>query len=131
MPIALFVSNAATGAAESIEVQQQQSETFAADPAAALRSRFMCFWPSLCAIMASQVGGIAHLYSRVELLGGFGMAAMAVQALSIASITLVLAVLRVGYRFWFVLGNLCCKVWGWRHHWPNGVAGVIAAAVLA
>ena len=36
--------------------------------------------------MASQIGGIAHLYGRVEVISDFATASMAVQALSIGSI---------------------------------------------
>ena len=85
--------------------------------------------------MASQVGGIAHLYSRVELLGGFGMAAMAVQALSIASIGGRFfggwLVSRISIR-WFALGNLLLQSLGMAliALAPNAVVGVIAAAVF-
>ena len=85
--------------------------------------------------MGAQVGSIAHLYSRVELLGDFTMAAMAVQALSIASIT---------GRFiggwlvsWmpirrFALGNVLFLKLGLLliAFAPNGVMGVVAAGVF-
>ena len=138
VPIALFLRfpSAAIAAVESAEAQQQQSETLVADLAAALRSRFYVLLAlAYVLIMASQVGGIAHLYSRVELLGGFGMAAMAVQALSIASIGGRFfggwLVSRISIR-WFALGNLLLQSLGMAliALAPNAVVGVIAAAVF-
>jgi hypothetical protein len=79
-------------------------------------------------IMAAQVGGIAHLYSRVELIGGFTMAAMAVQALAIASITGRFVggwlVSWVPIR-WFAMGNLLLQSVGLLliAVAPNGVMG--------
>ena len=138
VPIALFLRfpNEASGAVDSAGALQQQSERIATDLAAALRSRFYVFLTlAYVLIMASQVGGIAHLYSRVELLGGFTMAAMAVQALSIASIGGRFfggwLVSRVSIR-WFALGNVLLQSVGLLliAFAPNGLMGVIAAAVF-
>ncbi len=63
-------------------------------------------------IMCSQVGAIAHLYNRVDLIAGYDFAAQSIQALSVASI--------LGRFFggWlvnkistssFALGNLCLQ----------------------
>ena len=63
-------------------------------------------------IMCSQVGAIAHLYNRVDLVAGYDFAAQSIQALSVASI--------LGRFFggWlvnkistssFALGNLCLQ----------------------
>ena len=90
VPIALFLrfpSNEESSAHNAADTGQLSSQ-LAASLAAALRSRFYILLAvAYVLIMGSQVGSIAHLYSRVELLGDFTMAALAVQALSIASIT--------------------------------------------
>ena len=77
---------------------------------AAVRSKFfslLTFAYVLC--MASQVGGIAHLYNRAEGEVGYAIAATAVQVLSIMSILCRLLggllVTRVPIRI-FTLGNL-------------------------
>tara|TARA_X000000950_G_scaffold218514_1_gene263014 strand:- start:10881 stop:12152 length:1272 start_codon:yes stop_codon:yes gene_type:complete len=83
---------------------------------AAVSSRFYIF---LCAafvlIMASQVGGIAHLYNRVEQLSSYTQAALAVQVLSVSSILGRFAggwiVSRVPIR-WFARGNLVLQAIG-------------------
>jgi predicted MFS family arabinose efflux permease len=66
-------------------------------------------------IMAAQVGGIAHLYSRVTLIADFQTAAYAVQALSICSISGRFLggwlVSRIPIR-WFALGNLTLQALG-------------------
>ncbi len=54
---------------------------------AAVRTRFFILLATgyvLC--MGAQVGGIAHLYGRVEMLGGYASASIAVQVLSVCSI---------------------------------------------
>jgi len=65
-------------------------------------------------IMMAQVGGIAHLYSRVELLADFQTAAYAVQALSIMQYQRAFLggwlVSRIPIR-WFALGNLLLQIW--------------------
>jgi MFS family permease len=83
-------------------------------------------------IMAAQVGGIAHLYSRVQTLAGFTHAAYAVQALSICSIAGRFLggwlVSRMPIKR-FAFGNLtiqilglCCVALA-----PNGFWAVVAA----
>ena len=138
VPIALFLRfpNDDSGELQSADALQQQSEKIATDLAAALRSRFYVLLAlAYVLIMASQVGGIAHLYSRVELLGDFTMAAMAVQALSIASIGGRFfggwLVGRVSIR-WFALGNLLLQSVGLLliAFATNGATGVVAAAVF-
>ena len=90
VPIALFLrfpSNEESSAHNAVDTGQLSAQ-LAVSLAAALRSRFYILLAvAYVLIMGSQVGSIAHLYSRVELLGDFTMAALAVQALSIASIT--------------------------------------------
>ena len=138
VPIALFLrfpSNEESSANNAADTGQL-SEQLAASLAAALRSRFYILLAvAYVLIMGSQVGSIAHLYSRVELLGDFTMAALAVQALSIASIT---------GRFiggwlvsWmpirrFALGNLLLQSFGLLliALAPNSVMGVVAAGIF-
>ena len=138
VPIALFLrfpSNEESSAHNAADTGQLSAQ-LAASLAAALRSRFyMLLAVAYVLIMGSQVGSIAHLYSRVELLGDFTMAALAVQALSIASIT---------GRFiggwlvsWmpirrFALGNLLLQSVGLLliAFAPNSVMGVVAAGIF-
>ena len=138
VPIALFLrfpSNEESSAHNAADTGQLSAQ-LAASLAAALRSRFyILFAVAYVLIMGSQVGSIAHLYSRVELLGDFTMAALAVQALSIASIT---------GRFiggwlvsWmpirrFALGNLLLQSVGLLliAFAPNSVMGVVAAGIF-
>ncbi|MEE3173561.1 MAG: MFS transporter [Pseudomonadota bacterium] len=138
IPIALFLrfpsneESLANNAADTGQLSVQ----LAASLAAALRSRFFILLAvAYVLIMGSQVGSIAHLYSRVELLGDFTMAALAVQALSIASIT---------GRFiggwlvsWmpirrFALGNLLLQSVGLLliAFAPNSLMGVVAAGIF-
>jgi MFS family permease len=83
-------------------------------------------------IMAAQVGGIAHLYNRVDTLAGFTYAAYAVQALSICSISGRFfggwLVTRIPIR-WFALGNLSMQAIGLTliALAPNGTLAVLAA----
>ena len=83
-------------------------------------------------IMAAQVGGIAHLYNRVDTLAGFTYAAYAVQALSICSISGRFfggwLVTRIPIR-WFALGNLSMQAIGLTliALAPNGTLAVFAA----
>jgi MFS family permease len=83
-------------------------------------------------IMAAQVGGIAHLYNRVETLAGFTYAAYAVQALSICSISGRFfggwLVTRIPIR-WFALGNLSMQALGLTFIAlaSNGALAVVAA----
>ena len=138
VPIALFLrfpSNEESSANNAADTGQLSAQ-LAASLAAALRSRFYILLAvAYVLIMGSQVGSIAHLYSRVELLGDFTMAALAVQALSIASIT---------GRFiggwlvsWmpirrFALGNLLLQSVGLLliALAPNSVMGVVAAGIF-
>ena len=138
VPIALFLrfpSNEESLANNAADTGQLSAQ-LTASLAAALRSRFYILLAvAYVLIMGSQVGSIAHLYSRVELLGDFTMAALAVQALSIASIT---------GRFiggwlvsWmpirrFALGNLLLQSFGLLliALAPNSVMGVVAAGIF-
>lgn len=138
VPIALFLrfpSNEESSAHNAVDTGQLSAQ-LAVSLAAALRSRFYILLAvAYVLIMGSQVGSIAHLYSRVELLGDFTMAALAVQALSIASIT---------GRFiggwlvsWmpirrFALGNLLLQSFGLLliALAPNSVMGVVAAGIF-
>ena len=138
VPIALFLrfpSNEESSAHNAVDTGQLSAQ-LAVSLAAALRSRFYILLAvAYVLIMGSQVGSIAHLYSRVELLGDFTMAALAVQALSIASIT---------GRFiggwlvsWmpirrFALGNLLLQSVGLLliALAPNSVMGVVAAGIF-
>ena len=138
VPIALFLrfpSNEESSTKNAADTGQLSAQ-LAASLAAALRSRFYILLAvAYVLIMGSQVGSIAHLYSRVELLGDFTMAALAVQALSIASIT---------GRFiggwlvsWmpirrFALGNLLLQSVGLLliAFAPNSVMGVVAAGIF-
>ncbi len=138
VPIALFLrfpSNEESSANNAADTGQLSAQ-LAASLAAALRSRFYILLAvAYVLIMGSQVGSIAHLYSRVELLGDFTMAALAVQALSIVSIT---------GRFiggwlvsWmpirrFALGNLLLQSVGLLliAFAPNSVMGVVAAGIF-
>ena len=138
VPIALFLrfpSNEESSTNNAADTGQLSAQ-LAASLAAALRSRFYILLAvAYVLIMGSQVGSIAHLYSRVELLGDFTMAALAVQALSIASIT---------GRFiggwlvsWmpirrFALGNLLLQSFGLLliAFAPNSVMGVVAAGIF-
>ena len=138
VPIALFLrfpSNEESSANNAADTGQLPAQ-LAASLAEALRSRFYILLAvAYVLIMGSQVGSIAHLYSRVELLGDFTMAALAVQALSIASIT---------GRFiggwlvsWmpirrFALGNLLLQSFGMLliALAPNSVMGVVAAGIF-
>ncbi|MEC7249922.1 MAG: MFS transporter [Pseudomonadota bacterium] len=138
VPIALFLrfpSNEESSAHNAVDTGQLSAQ-LAVSLAAALRSRFYILLAvAYVLIMGSQVGSIAHLYSRVELLGDFTMAALAVQALSIASIT---------GRFiggwlvsWmpirrFALGNLLLQSVGLLliAFAPNSLMGVVAAGIF-
>ena len=89
VPIALFLrfpSSEESSAHNAVDTGQLSAQ-LAVSLAAALRSRFYILLAvAYVLIMGSQVGSIAHLYSRVELLGDFTMAALAVQALSLSLI---------------------------------------------
>ncbi len=58
------------------------------DYLAAIRSRFfLCITLGYILIMGAQVGGISHLYNRIDSIGGLALAAVCVQALTLASIS--------------------------------------------
>lgn len=83
---------------------------------AAVRSRFFALVTLAYVIcMGSQVGGIAHLYNRVDGLAGYAVAAMAVQALTVMSILCRILggffVSRISIRT-FSLGNLLLQASG-------------------
>lgn len=136
-PIALYLHFPKDDSAAAVQPNPiQHSQQLAAALSTALRSRFYVLLAlAYVLIMAAQVGGIAHLYSRVELIGGFTTAAMAVQALSIASITGRFVggwlVSWVPIR-WFAMGNLLLQSIGLLliAVAPNGVMGVVAAGVF-
>lgn len=86
LPIVLFVMrNPPEMASDSLHARQTQAGwTYAA----ALRTKF--FWLLSMAYvfcMAAQVGGISHLFNRSEVAFGIATAALAVQVLTLASIT--------------------------------------------
>ena len=138
VPIALFLrfpSNEESSAHNAVDTGQLSAQ-LAVSLAAALRSRFyILLGVAYVLIMGSQVGSIAHLYSRVELLGDFTMAALAVQALSIASITGRFIggwlVSRMPIRR-FALGNLLLQSVGLLliAFASNSVMGVVAAGIF-
>ena len=86
-------------------------------------------------IMAAQVGGIAHLYSRVALIADFQTAAFAVQALSICSISGRFIggwlVTRIPIRR-FAIGNVCLQALGLTciALAPSGAFAVLAAGLF-
>ncbi len=57
------------------------------DYLAAIKSRFfICITVGYVLIMGAQVGGISHLYNRIDSIGGLSLATVCVQALTVASI---------------------------------------------
>ena len=86
-------------------------------------------------IMAAQVGGIAHLYSRAALIADFQTAAYAVQALSICSISGRFIggwlVTRIPIRR-FAIGNVCLQALGLTciALAPSGTFAVLAAGLF-
>lgn len=112
LPIALFVIRmpaVADGVAQSeVAAPMVYRE--------AIRQRFFIMVSlGYIACMAAQVGGIAHVYGRVEGLGGFAAASLAIQVLSICSILGRFAggvvATRVPIRM-FVLGGLALQAIG-------------------
>ena len=76
---------------------------------------FVLFCLGYIACMAAQVGGIAHIYGRVEELGDFATASRAIQVLSICSILGRFAGGVVATRIpikWFVFGALVLQASG-------------------
>ena len=85
VPLSLLIEQA-PGAL--IQTKRQASLNNAALLRSAVNSRFYVLMAiAYVLIMAAQVGGIAHLYSRVALIADFQTAAYAVQVLSICSIS--------------------------------------------
>jgi len=102
----------------------------------AVNSRFFVFMALAYVLtMAAQVGGIAHLYSRVEQITDYQTAAFAVQVLSICSISGRFfggwLVSRIPIRL-FALGNLWLQVLGLIciSLAPNGALAVLAAGLF-
>lgn len=116
--------------------QHVESNVGATQFAQAVNSRFFVLLAgAYILIMAAQVGGIAHLYSRVETLAGFTYAAYAVQALSISSISGRFLggwlVSRIPIRR-FAFANLSIQALGLTFIAiaPNGVLVVVAAGIF-
>lgn len=114
----------------------QTMDTNAALLASAVNSRFFVLMALAYVLsMAAQVGGIAHLYNRVEQITDYQTAAYAVQALSICSIGGRFfggwLVSRIPIR-WFALGNLCLQALGLTciALAPSGGFAVLAAGLF-
>ena len=119
-----------------ISSSAQTMDTNAALLASAVNSRFFVLMALAYVLtMAAQVGGIAHLYNRVEQITDYQTAAYAVQALSICSIGGRFLggwlVSRIPIR-WFALGNLCLQVLGLTciAFAPSGSFAVLAAGLF-
>ena len=104
--------------------------------ASAVSSRFFALMALAYVLtMAAQVGGIAHLYNRMEQITDYQTAAYAVQALSICSIGGRFfggwLVSRIPIR-WFALGNLCLQALGLTciALAPSGSFAVLAAGLF-
>ena len=113
LPLALLMRQA-PGSQTQASAEATQNNT--ALLKSAVGSRFYVLMASAYVlIMAAQVGGIAHLYSRVTQIADFQTAAYAVQALSICSISGRFfggwLVTRIPIRG-FTLGNLCLQALG-------------------
>jgi predicted MFS family arabinose efflux permease len=119
-----------------ISSSAQTMDTNAALLASAVKSRFFVLMALAYVLtMAAQVGGIAHLYNRVEQITDYQTAAYAVQALSICSIGGRFLggwlVSRIPIR-WFALGNLCLQALGLTciALAPSGSFAVLAAGLF-
>lgn len=113
LPLALLMRQA-PGSQTQASAEATQNNT--ALLKSAVGSRFYVLMASAYVlIMAAQVGGIAHLYSRITQIADFQTAAYAVQALSICSISGRFfggwLVTRIPIRG-FALGNLCLQALG-------------------
>ena len=133
VPLSLLIKQA-PGAL--IKPNAEASLNNAALLSSAVNSRFYVLMAvAYVLIMAAQVGGIAHLYSRVALIADFETAAYAVQALSICSISGRFIggwlVSRIPIRR-FALGNVCLQALGLTciAMAPNGVMAVLAAGLF-
>ena len=72
----------------NLQAVKETKRNFEMEYLQARKSRFFVFvTTAYVLIMAAQVGGIAHLYNRVDALGGLGVAAGSIQALTMASIS--------------------------------------------
>ena len=72
----------------TLQAVKETKRNFEMEYLQARKSRFfVCVTTAYVLIMAAQVGGIAHLYNRVDALGGLGVAAGSIQALTLASIS--------------------------------------------
>ena len=72
----------------TLQAVKETKRNFEMEYLLARKSRFfVCVTTAYVLIMAAQVGGIAHLYNRVDALGGLGVAAGSIQALTLASIS--------------------------------------------
>ena len=113
LPLALLMRQAPSSQTQaSAEATQNNTALLKS----AVGSRFYVLMASAYVlIMAAQVGGIAHLYSRITQIADFQTAAYAVQALSICSISGRFfggwLVTRIPIRG-FALGNLCLQALG-------------------
>jgi MFS family permease len=113
VPIALLVvRTAGTSSGASAEA----AKTVGWEYPDAIRTRFfVCLSAGYVLIMTAQVGGIAHLYNRVDELVNFAIAANAVQVLTIASISGRIVggwlVTRVSIRA-FTMSNICVQMAG-------------------
>ena len=119
-----------------ISSSAQTMDTNAALLTSAVNSRFFTLMALAYVLtMAAQVGGIAHLYNRVEQITDYQTAAYAVQALSICSIGGRFLggwlVSRIPIR-WFALGNLCLQALGLTciAFAPSGSFAVLAAGLF-
>ena len=119
-----------------ITTSAQTMDNNAALLASAVNSRFFALMALAYVLtMAAQVGGIAHLYNRVEQITDYQTAAYAVQALSICSIGGRFfggwLVSRIPIR-WFALGNLCLQALGLTciALAPSGSFAVLAAGLF-
>jgi MFS family permease len=133
LPLALLMRQAP---GSQIQVSAEATLNNTALLKSAVGSRFYVLMASAYVlIMAAQVGGIAHLYSRVSQIADFQTAAYAVQALSICSISGRFfggwLVSRIPIR-WFALGNLCLQALGLTciAFASNGTLAVVAAGLF-
>ena len=84
-PVVTFCIRPAEFASEGDQMDKSDVE---GDYPNAIRSRFfICVTFGYVLIMGAQVGGIAHLYNRIDPIGGVSLAAGCVQALTLSSIS--------------------------------------------
>lgn len=113
VPLSLFMRHA-PGSDQTPSVRANQDSAVLLKSAVASRF-YILMAVAYVLIMAAQVGGIAHLYGRVERIADFQAAAYAVQALAICSISGRFfggwLVSRIPIRK-FALGNQCLQALG-------------------